>query len=88
MSDLQAAIERARSGGPERHRAKSADQGKLPVRERLALLVDEGSVTEEAPEESEEDYPFEAELDEEERERRRRSVRDEQSTDDHLADFL
>ncbi|HEV3001757.1 MAG TPA: acyl-CoA carboxylase subunit beta [Solirubrobacteraceae bacterium] len=48
MSDLQAAIERARAGGPERHRAKSAEQGKLPVRERIARLVDEGSFVEEA----------------------------------------
>ncbi|MDQ5807556.1 MAG: acyl-CoA carboxylase subunit beta [Actinomycetota bacterium] len=47
MTDLQAAIERARAGGPERHRSKSAEQGKLPVRERIALLVDEGSFTEE-----------------------------------------
>ena len=39
MSDLREAIERARSGGPERHRAKAAEQGKLPVRERIALLV-------------------------------------------------
>ncbi len=48
MSDLQAAIERARAGGPERHRSKSAEQGKLPVRERIALLVDDGSFVEEA----------------------------------------
>jgi acetyl-CoA carboxylase carboxyltransferase component len=48
VSDLQAAIERARAGGPERHRAKSAEQGKLPVRERIARLVDEGSFVEEA----------------------------------------
>jgi methylmalonyl-CoA decarboxylase subunit alpha len=48
VSDLQAAIDRARAGGPERHRAKSADQGKLPVRERIAILVDEGSFVEEA----------------------------------------
>ena len=48
MSDLAEAIERARAGGPERHRAKSADQGKLPVRERIARLLDEGSFVEEA----------------------------------------
>jgi methylmalonyl-CoA decarboxylase subunit alpha len=42
------AIERARAGGPERHRAKAAEQGKLPVRERIARLVDEGSFTEDA----------------------------------------
>jgi methylmalonyl-CoA decarboxylase subunit alpha len=48
VSDLQAAIERARAGGPERHRAKSVDQGKLPVRERITRLVDDGSFVEEA----------------------------------------
>jgi acetyl-CoA carboxylase carboxyltransferase component len=48
MSDIAQAIERALSGGPERHRQKSAQQGKLPVRERVGLLVDEGSFAEEA----------------------------------------
>ncbi|MFN8132659.1 MAG: acyl-CoA carboxylase subunit beta [Solirubrobacteraceae bacterium] len=48
MSDLKAAIERARAGGPERHHDKAAEQGKLPVRERVALLVDEGTFAEEA----------------------------------------
>jgi acetyl-CoA carboxylase carboxyltransferase component len=43
---LQRAGERALVGGPERHHAKSAEQGKLPVRERIALLCDEGSFTE------------------------------------------
>jgi methylmalonyl-CoA decarboxylase subunit alpha len=43
---LNAANERALAGGPERHHAKSAEQGKLPVRERIALLFDEGSFTE------------------------------------------
>src|SRR3712207_9203085 len=42
------AIQRARAGGPERHRAKAAEQGKLPVRERVARLVDEGSFAEDA----------------------------------------
>src|SRR4051812_21850450 len=46
--DLKEAIERARAGGPERHHEKSEQQGKLPVRERIARLVDEGSFTEEA----------------------------------------
>jgi acetyl-CoA carboxylase carboxyltransferase component len=46
--DLKEAIERARSGGPARHHEKSEQQGKLPVRERIALLVDEGSFAEEA----------------------------------------
>jgi acetyl-CoA carboxylase carboxyltransferase component len=48
MTDLHAAVERALAGGPERHRAKAAEQGKLPVRERVALLLDEGSFSEEA----------------------------------------
>src|SRR5204862_8343281 len=39
---------RAHEGGPERHRVKSAEQGKLPVRERVALLLDEGSFVEDA----------------------------------------
>jgi methylmalonyl-CoA decarboxylase subunit alpha len=43
---LSLANERALAGGPERHHAKSAEQGKLPVRERIALLLDEGSFTE------------------------------------------
>ena len=43
---LSAASERALSGGPPRHHAKSAEQGKLPVRERIALLLDVGSFTE------------------------------------------
>src|SRR3989449_4658760 len=48
MSDLGEALERARAGGPERHREKSAQQGKLPVRERIARLVDPDSLAEEA----------------------------------------
>src|SRR2546427_8053149 len=48
MSDLKEALERARAGGPERHREKSAQQGKLPVRERVDRLVDSGSFAEEA----------------------------------------
>ncbi|MFL5782040.1 MAG: acyl-CoA carboxylase subunit beta [Thermoleophilaceae bacterium] len=48
MSDLKDALERARAGGPERHREKSAAQGKLPVRERIERLVDTGSFAEEA----------------------------------------
>ena len=43
---LNAANERAVAGGPQRHHAKSAEQGKLPVRERIALLFDTGSFTE------------------------------------------
>src|SRR2546422_6265634 len=48
MSDLGEALERARAGGPERHREKSAQQGKLPVRERVERLVDPDSFAEEA----------------------------------------
>ena len=48
MTDLSDALERARAGGPQRHHEKSEQQGKLPVRERVARLVDEGSFTEDA----------------------------------------
>jgi methylmalonyl-CoA decarboxylase subunit alpha len=47
LSDLGQARERALAGGPERHRAKAAEQGKLPVRERIGLLLDAGSFAEE-----------------------------------------
>src|SRR5438270_4109744 len=47
MSDVETAVDRALAGGPERHRAKAAEQGKLPVRERVARLLDEGSFVEE-----------------------------------------
>ena len=48
MADLRGASARALAGGPERHREKAREQGKLPVRERVALLLDEGSFAEEA----------------------------------------
>jgi methylmalonyl-CoA decarboxylase subunit alpha len=48
VSDVGAARERALAGGPERHREKAREQGKLPVRERIAALMDEGSFAEEA----------------------------------------
>src|ERR671916_1882905 len=48
MTDAEQAFARAYAGGPERHRAKAAEQGKLPVRERVARLLDEGSFVEEA----------------------------------------
>ncbi|HST54458.1 MAG TPA: acyl-CoA carboxylase subunit beta [Solirubrobacteraceae bacterium] len=48
MSDLSQANERALAGGPERHRAKALEQGKLPVRERVAQLLDPDSFAEEA----------------------------------------
>jgi acetyl-CoA carboxylase carboxyltransferase component len=47
MTDLQEALEAALSGGPARHHEKSEQQGKLPVRERVARLVDPGSFAEE-----------------------------------------
>src|SRR5215207_4921167 len=48
MADLEEALERARGGGPQRHRDKSQEQGKLPVRERVARLIDSGSLVEDA----------------------------------------
>jgi acetyl-CoA carboxylase carboxyltransferase component len=48
VSKLSDATERALGGGPERHREKAQEQGKLPVRERVALLLDDGSFAEEA----------------------------------------
>ncbi len=48
MSDLSEAVARGLSGGPERHHEKSREQGKMAVRERVALLLDEGSFAEEA----------------------------------------
>src|SRR4051795_13521688 len=48
MSDLKDALERARGGGPDRHHEKSRDQGKLPVRDRVARLVDADSFVEDA----------------------------------------
>lgn len=43
---LRAAAERAALGGPERHREKAIEQGKLPVRERIARLVNPASFQE------------------------------------------
>ncbi|MEP6952598.1 MAG: acyl-CoA carboxylase subunit beta [Solirubrobacteraceae bacterium] len=48
MSDVREALERALAGGPERHRDKAAQQGKLPVRERVGRLLDEDSFVEDA----------------------------------------
>src|ERR671923_788002 len=45
---LQEALAAALGGGPERHHQKTAEQGKLPVRERVARLVDRESFAEEA----------------------------------------
>jgi len=46
--EFDAALDAALAGGPQRHHEKTAEQGKLPVRERVARLVDEGSFAEEA----------------------------------------
>jgi acetyl-CoA carboxylase carboxyltransferase component len=47
MSDFAQALEAALGGGPRRHHEKTAEQGKLPVRERVERLVDPGSLAEE-----------------------------------------
>jgi acetyl-CoA carboxylase carboxyltransferase component len=47
MSEFSQAVQAALSGGPQRHHEKTAEQGKLPVRERLERLVDAGSFAEE-----------------------------------------
>jgi len=47
-TDIRRALEAAYAGGPERHHAKTAEQGKLEVRERVARLVDPESFAEEA----------------------------------------
>ncbi len=48
VSALEEATGRALAGGPERHREKAREQGKLPVRERVARLLDADSFAEEA----------------------------------------
>ncbi len=45
---LEAALDAALGGGPERHHSKTAEQGKLEVRERIERLIDPGSFAEEA----------------------------------------
>jgi acetyl-CoA carboxylase carboxyltransferase component len=47
VKEIEDAIERGLAGGPERHREKARDQGKLPVRDRVARLLDPGSFAEE-----------------------------------------
>ena len=47
MSDVRGALDAALEGGPERHRKKVAEQQKLPVRERVARLLDQDSLAEE-----------------------------------------
>jgi acetyl-CoA carboxylase carboxyltransferase component len=44
---LQDALDRAHAGGPDRHREKAAEQGKLPVRDRIERLLDGESFVEE-----------------------------------------
>jgi acetyl-CoA carboxylase carboxyltransferase component len=48
VSALSGATERALRGGPVRHHEKAKEQGKLPVRERVARLLDPGTFAEEA----------------------------------------
>ncbi|MFM8527457.1 MAG: carboxyl transferase domain-containing protein, partial [bacterium] len=48
MSDIRGESEAAIGGGPAHHRKKVAGQGKLQVRERIAVLLDEGSFSESA----------------------------------------
>jgi acetyl-CoA carboxylase carboxyltransferase component len=45
-SALDAATARSLEGGPERHRHRAADQGKLPVRERVSRLLDPETLVE------------------------------------------
>src|SRR5512134_2069650 len=47
MTELRAALDAALEGGPEHHRRKVAEQEKLPVRERVARLLDAESFSEE-----------------------------------------
>jgi methylmalonyl-CoA decarboxylase subunit alpha len=47
VTDIRPALEAALAGGPQRHHEKTEEQGKLPVRERVERLVDEGSFSEE-----------------------------------------
>jgi acetyl-CoA carboxylase carboxyltransferase component len=47
VTDIRPALEAALAGGPQRHHEKTAEQAKLPVRERVARLVDPGSLAEE-----------------------------------------
>src|SRR5712671_1698086 len=43
VSDLRAEVERARQGGGPKYLQRHREQGKLPVRERIDLLLDHGS---------------------------------------------
>ena len=48
MAEIKSALEAALEGGPERHRRKVAEQEKLPVRDRVARLLDPDSFSEDA----------------------------------------
>jgi acetyl-CoA carboxylase carboxyltransferase component len=43
---LEEAVSRAIAGGPDHHRERAAEQGKLPVRDRVARLLDPDSFSE------------------------------------------
>jgi acetyl-CoA carboxylase carboxyltransferase component len=45
--DFARALDAALAGGPQRHHEKTAEQGKLPVRDRVERLADPGSFAEE-----------------------------------------
>ncbi|MBV9945419.1 MAG: acyl-CoA carboxylase subunit beta [Myxococcales bacterium] len=45
-SSLDDATSRSLAGGPERHQQRAAEQGKLPVRERVGRLLDRSSFSE------------------------------------------
>jgi methylmalonyl-CoA decarboxylase subunit alpha len=46
MTEIREALEAALEGGPERHRQKVEQQEKLPVRDRVARLLDAGTLAE------------------------------------------
>lgn len=48
MTEVRSALEAALEGGPERHRRKVAEQEKMPVRERVARLLDADTLAEDA----------------------------------------
>jgi acetyl-CoA carboxylase carboxyltransferase component len=48
VTDVHTAFDRARAGGPPRHHDKAAEQGKMPVRDRVARLLDDSSFVEDA----------------------------------------
>ena len=47
MTEIREALDAALEGGPERHRKKVTEQEKLPVRQRVARLLDAESLVEE-----------------------------------------